>query len=213
MKSMKLLFTFLFIATFATVSLGQITGSKHDFSTATWNTATGKQSTGKQICIICHTPHNSITTVTNAPLWNHRLSTSTYTPYASGGTMQSTPSAILGATSKLCLSCHDGTVGLEDFGGNTTGTNFISGNALVSNNLSNDHPISMLYNTALATADGGLKDPATALSGMGSTINADMLFTGQVECASCHDVHNNQYTYFLRKSNAASALCLTCHSK
>ena len=40
-----------------------IVGSKHDFSTQAWNT-----SVGQQICIVCHTPHNASTTVTNAPL-------------------------------------------------------------------------------------------------------------------------------------------------
>ena len=34
-----------------------------------------------------------------------------------------------------------------------------------------------------------------------------------VECASCHDPHKTQYGTFLRKSNASSGLCLTCHVK
>ena len=34
-----------------------------------------------------------------------------------------------------------------------------------------------------------------------------------VECASCHDPHNPVYGTFLRMSNAASAMCITCHSK
>lgn len=33
-----------------------------------------------------------------------------------------------------------------------------------------------------------------------------------IECSSCHDPHNSRET-FLRVSNSASALCLTCHSK
>jgi predicted CXXCH cytochrome family protein len=118
------------------------------------------------------------------------------------------------ASSKLCLSCHDGTVALENFGGTTTGTHFISGAALLGTDLRNDHPVSFTYDAALASADGGLKNPTTTPSGMGGTITANMLFSGKMQCASCHDVHNSGgQPDLLVKSNNASALCLTCHSK
>jgi len=32
-----------------------------------------------------------------------------------------------------------------------------------------------------------------------------------VQCGSCHNVHNNTNTPFLRISNVNSALCTTCH--
>ncbi|MFQ5747763.1 MAG: cytochrome c3 family protein, partial [Gemmatimonadota bacterium] len=191
---------------FAGTATGQtIVGSEHDFSGDTWNT------TG-EICVVCHTPHNADATVSNAPLWNHQVTGSTFTVYSSP-TLDATVGQP-GGSSKLCLSCHDGTVALDNFAGKTNGTNFISGGELLGTDLSNDHPLSFTYNTALATADGGLNDPATASSGLGGTIDADMLFAGQVQCASCHDVHNGSgVAKLLRKSNAASALCLTCHAK
>ncbi len=34
-----------------------------------------------------------------------------------------------------------------------------------------------------------------------------------VECASCHNVHDNANGTFLRMANTGSALCLTCHNK
>ena len=75
----------------------------------------------------------------------------------------------------------------------------------------------MVYNTALvgsgAAQDDGLYDPSTATTSLGGTIDADMLFSNQVECASCHDVHDNTLGMFLRISNANSDLCLTCHNK
>jgi len=40
-----------------------------------------------------------------------------------------------------------------------------------------------------------------------------VLFAGTMECASCHDVHDNGIAPFLRLSNDASAMCLTCHNK
>jgi len=198
---MKKILIASFLMCLTGVVFGQITGSGHDFSGNAWS--------GGEICIVCHTPHNG-TAVANAPLWNHEVTTATFTVYTSP-TLDATV-AQPSSNSLLCLSCHDGTVALESFGGNT-GTNFITGSALVGTNLGNDHPISFTYNTALATTDGELADPATANSGLGGTINADMLFSGTMECASCHDVHNNQFGSFLRLSNAGSALCLTCHSK
>lgn len=205
MKKLSIIFTTLFAAMMVQVSFGQITGTSHDFSGSAWNT------TG-ELCVVCHVPHNSDMTVTTAPLWNHKVTTvAAYQVYAS-----STLQGVVGQPgdeSKLCLSCHDGTVALENFGGVTTGTNIISNYAKVGTDLRNDHPISFTYDAALATADGGLYNPTTANSGLGGTINADMLFSGKMQCASCHDVHDNTNGQFLRVSNAGSALCLTCHNK
>ena len=186
----------------------QILGSKHDFSALTWNT------TG-EICIVCHTPHNAVT-LPDAPLWNHQLSAvAAYTLYDNtvSGTFNATTGQPNGA-SKLCLSCHDGTIALDNFGTVTTGTNYILGINNLGTSLSNDHPISFTYNAALATTDGGLFNPTTALSGLGGTIQNDLLISNQMQCSSCHDTHNKYgIPHMLKKSNAASALCLTCHNK
>ena len=121
-----------------------------------------------------------------------------------------------------CITCHDGTIALDSYGGATGGTgefiDDIAGGARVyiGTDLSNDHPISITYDATLASTDGGLHDPTTTSSGItgGSTITADLLFSGQVQCATCHDVHNGAgLSKLLRISNAASALCLTCHDK
>jgi predicted CXXCH cytochrome family protein len=46
------------------------------------------------------------------------------------------------------------------------------------------------------------------------TINTNLLSSGKMQCSSCHDVHNSAGVLgLLRKSNAGSALCLTCHHK
>jgi predicted CXXCH cytochrome family protein len=40
------------------------------------------------------------------------------------------------------------------------------------------------------------------------------LFDGKMQCATCHDVHDNStYRPFLRASTTQSALCLACHGK
>lgn len=195
---------------------GTIVGTDHDFSTTGW--------AGGQICIACHTPHNSNTTVTNAPLWNHAVTTATFTLYSSS-TLNATMAQPAGV-SKLCLSCHDGTVAVNSFGG-TTGTQMITGGANLTNNLANDHPIGFTYNTALATSDGSLADPSAGSVTIGSgtqtktgTIAATMLYGGQMECASCHDVHNKDVVEhpllrdgFTLASGRPSQLCANCHSK
>ncbi len=182
-----------------------IVGSAHDFSSETWNPS-------GEICVVCHTPHHSNVSVNDAPLWNHEVTTATYTLYSSptlDATMQQPD-----ASSKLCLSCHDGTVALDNFGGQTGGSYFISGNDLIGTDLSGHHPVSFLYDAALAATDGGLFDPTTTNSGLGGTIDDDMLLGNMLECASCHDVHNGSGVgKLLVKSNGSSALCLTCHNK
>lgn len=196
----------LFAAGFAFAS---ISGSAHDFSGESWNP-------GGQICIVCHTPHNANSN--SIPLWNHKLSTQTYTLYNS-----STLNATLGQpsdSSKACLSCHDGTVALDAFGENA-GSTFLSGSEVVGTDLGNDHPVSFLYDAALVTSDGGgLRDTATAVPvlGAGKTIDTGMLVNHKVECSSCHDVHagkGNSGTTdnLLLVDNAGSALCLVCHNK
>ena len=202
----KLLYLSLF-AIFISINLRaqNIVGSAHDFSNDSWNTS-------GEICIVCHTMHNADVSVNDAPLWNHETTASSFTPYTS-----STLDATAGqpdASSKLCLSCHDGTIAVDNFNGNTSGTNFLTGNSNVGTDLNDDHPVSITYDASLASADGGLYNPTTTNSGLGGTISEDLLIGNQVQCASCHDVHNGSgIDKLLRKSNNASALCLTCHDK
>lgn len=191
---------------------GTIVGSAHDFTSQTWS--------GGQICVACHAPHNTTTTVTEAPLWNHALSTAVYTLYSTS-TMQAVAGQP-GGVSKLCLSCHDGTVAVNSFGG-VTGTTFLTGGDNLGINLSNDHPIGITYDAALVTADGALNAITTPVTiGVGGTktrvgtIASNMLYAGKVECASCHDVHNTFTTTtgkLLKVTSTASAICTTCHSK
>ena len=177
-----------------------IAGTDHDLSAKGWGST--------QICIFCHTPHNSMTTVSDAPLWNHDVTQATFSTYSSP-TLNATVGQP-GGTSKLCLSCHDGTVAIDSFGGNN-GTHMMGGGAKIGNNLSNDHPISFVYDAALASADGGLFTPNST-----SYVDAAKklpLFGGKLECATCHNVHDDSQGKFLRVSNASSALCLSCHNK
>ncbi len=181
-----------------------IAASKHNFASGSTNTYKGSSA---QICIYCHAPHN---TSTSAQLWNRTLAATTYGMYTSA-TMGAASTGQPGNVSKLCLSCHDGTIAVDSFMGGpaTPGANggAITGGGNLGTNLNNDHPIGIEYVTASAVARG-LKDPASVPAA------AALVVSGKVECSSCHDVHNTLgNTALVRVSNTASALCLTCHSK
>lgn len=164
-----------------------IQSSAHDFSGATWNTE-------GEICIVCHTDHNSNVAVESAPLWNHAIPQTQYIPYTSA-----TFDAKMGqptGTSKICLSCHDGSIAIDSFS-SKTGNTYMSGSANLGTDLSNDHPVSFVYDPSLSMKDGELADPLSHASGLGGSIDSDLLFRHRLECTSCHVGHNKK-----RKSGA-----------
>ncbi len=186
-----------------------IVGSAHDFSGL---------SSKQQVCVFCHTPHRADASVVDAPLWNHQVTNRTYQLYDSP-TMDAIPDQPTGA-SRLCLSCHDGSVAIDSFGGRT-GTIYMNPPLAIGadpEELSNDHPISFVYDDALAAQDGELFPPSSTPSGLGGSIQKDLLFNGRMECSSCHDVHNGASAAavnhkLLLITETQSRLCLTCHDK
>jgi predicted CXXCH cytochrome family protein len=195
-------------------SAGTITGSAHDFTASSWS--------GGRICVACHAPHKSDTSVADAPLWSHASSTASYTLYSSP-TLKATITQP-GGSSKLCLSCHDGTVAVNSFGG-VTGTTMISTANNLGTNLKSSHPIGFSYDSALATANGSIHDPSSKSVTIGSgaqtktgTIGSVLLYGGQMECGSCHDVHNTftvggAGTGLVKVDQSGSKICLACHDK
>jgi hypothetical protein len=126
-----------------------------------------------RVCVFCHTPHNAAVTgfdSSNYPLWNHDVSVNTqYTPYTwatplnagDGSGNAATDFTIVGnqaiiGPSRLCLSCHDGLIAVDEHNGSVTnafgngaqaGTHGpISARANIGTDLSNDHPIGFDYN-------------------------------------------------------------------
>jgi predicted CXXCH cytochrome family protein len=165
-----------------------------------------------EVCVYCHTPHGG---QSSAPLWNRNFGAGPYSMYDNthSSTIDMTVDASPTGVSLACLSCHDGTVGLDVIinvpnsysGAAAVGTTMPGG--LIANlgtDLRNDHPISVTYdptrdtkfNSAASVATGGL-----------------VLYSGKVQCGSCHNPHTEEFKPFLRKSNSGSAVCLTCHIK
>lgn len=229
-----------------------ISGTSHDFGTATWNQS-------QQICLPCHIPHSATLKDSNGqllggPLWNHTLSaTATYTLFQSyvttstitNGVTQSATAAPTLTTgnvdqnTKLCLSCHDGTVALDSFislphglAGTMkagTGTTFIASWADktkgTGNDLSTNHPIGQAavwtYPTPSYMVDPSLRD-AKGIMPLRPMANGQLA----VGCTSCHEPHNrNGNADFLWVNNSGpgttvdgrsvsgSTLCMNCHIK
>lgn len=189
-----------------------VRNTKHNLSVS--GPGTVKATSETQICVFCHTPH-AAEAVPGSPLWNRNLSGATYSPYTSSSIEASAAelAASPGGSSKLCLSCHDGTLAISSVnvlsgqspasidltgagaggtmpGGAGTSTGFTRNLGV---NLTNDHPISFTYDSTLAANDGELRVPdGTTVGTRQAGVSPKPLLpleNGQVQCTSCHDPH------------------------
>ena len=162
----------------------------------------------QEICIFCHTPHNSLP---ESPLWNKQDPGVVYDLYTST-TIQSVPGQPTGS-SILCLSCHDGTIALGNVLSRIADINFTGaithlpqGYTNLSSDLSDDHTITIQYTSGLAATDGQLYDPALVAYPV-------TLENGYIQCTSCHDPHQDLFNDFLVLSPQFSELCMRCHQR
>lgn len=188
-----------------------IINSKHDFRAR--STAAIRSVSGQDACVFCHTPHNAADS--SSYLWNHTLSMRDHPTYSSS-TLQSTVIPISSRdVSKLCLSCHDGSIAAGETVNDGT-IPFLQGASYTlpassSSNIAGDQTFSSDHPFGFAPQMGReLQSPpshdAVKLDG-----------NGKIQCTSCHDPHNENIDTtigkFLVKANASSELCLSCHQK
>ncbi|MHC4413761.1 MAG: cytochrome c3 family protein [Planctomycetota bacterium] len=197
-----------FLACPVAAALGQgqsVVDTKHNLSAS--GTGAIRATTERQVCIFCHTAHNASPV---QPLWNRRASVAPYTIYTSSS-LDAEPGQPTGA-SKMCLSCHDGSIALGSVvsrdqtirmaGGITT---IPPGAANLGTDLSDDHPVSFRYDSLLAATDTRLRDPA----GLPAELRLDA--NRELQCTTCHDAHDDSFGHFLVDDNTDSALCRACH--
>lgn len=216
------------VLTVATGAMASIINTAHDLSSA--GPAPYRTNTN-QVCVFCHTPHNS--TMTRA-LWNRNNPTTGFSLYTSGANVESTTWYVgtqkntlpTDSPSLLCLSCHDGstslvsaiaakpgdvaTLQIQDATVRGAGS-LIGGGAALGTNLTNDHPISLIYENVRATA--GMAGTLVASDANGLVNGLPLSKKQNLECNTCHNVHDNTVVPFLRMSNDQSALCRACHIK
>lgn len=184
--------------------------SPHNLSVA--STASIKSTTEERICIFCHTPHHA-TLISDpnypGPLWSREENFNVYTIYDSSTVISR--SGQPQGPSRLCLSCHDGTIALSSPGTATTmgALASYSTSAVLGQDLSDDHPISMEY----GANPQEFHDPALLRQSRINLYYRNGVMN--VECTSCHDPHDNQYGNFSVMDTAlqTDALCTACHNK
>jgi predicted CXXCH cytochrome family protein len=241
-----------------------INDTVHDLRRA--NTLLGYKSVNEsdyldRLCIFCHAPHHTYRLAsagatgtgelapadyTYLPLWNHSVTTQVFVPYYNGpdqpidGPKRS--QAIdnfdrIGASSLLCLSCHDGTIAVNEYGNTpqdsrsqSRGASLISAqyNIGADGYLSNHHPIGFdydavaavdpeIYESTIAVYDHSLDAVfgSPAVFPLPQEPIANFLWGGKMECSTCHAVHNkgNSGEKLLYVSDQNSNLCFSCHNK
>lgn len=195
-------------------TLSGINDTKHNLSV----TGPGdvRALTETRICIFCHTPHNA---APSTPLWNKSLEPVSYVLYSSS-TLTAVPLPPNGP-SRLCLSCHDGTLApgavLRPAGGIAVSGGIPTGSlSYLGLELKGDHPFSFSYDDSVSNPYAGLSSaPPPELTFYG--------FNNFVECSTCHDAHEDAYRSpdihgnltgkFLAEDNRYSTLCIKCHSQ
>jgi hypothetical protein len=219
-----------------------IATTKHNMSAT--GPGTVKSTTESRLCVFCHTPHRAITDSAgvSVPLWNHSLSLASYQLFSSPTLLSPTsPDIQPDGSSRLCLSCHDGTVAIGSVVNTGTSLSSLSmqgtgvggvmpaGTSNVGTDLSGDHPISIELNTALINEKAlqcqnnlvsfkVCRPPADSPVLLEKTNNR---FGGTpsgvgVQCGSCHNPHEDPtpgITNFLRVGdrNNSEELCSACH--
>jgi len=140
-----------------------VNGSLHDMT----GVVSGNPDAMGRVCVYCHAPHHAQVKDNSGipnqyPLWNHKFSTANFTPYT-----WATPDNQAGAgdisdplvgPSRLCMTCHDGNVAIDEHGTSSGGTWAQAGGKLIqalgdgtranlTADLSNTHPIGFDYVT------------------------------------------------------------------
>jgi len=210
-----LFFSAMLLALRPAPAFSAVAATKHNFSVL--SSSAIKTGTTTKICVFCHAPHN---TNPSGPMWNRADSGATYNIYQSD-TVVATMGQPTGS-SKLCLSCHDGTIAIGSLlnltgvtgpttlpvtgPGVTSGKLTSASTAFIGTDLRDDHPISFDY---------ALSSPANVEIKASTALPAEVKLdkNNMVQCTSCHDPHGTIYPEFMVTSLENGVLCAACHAK
>ncbi|HXG57536.1 MAG TPA: cytochrome c3 family protein [Thermoanaerobaculia bacterium] len=205
----------LFLASRVLAQQGNVGSTVHNLSVS--GPGEIKSVSETEICKFCHIPHNAIVP---RPLWGHALSNvSEYEVpelRLKGGRR---PAPQPDGSSRLCLSCHDGTVAVADIGkrgGPPEGARLTPDRrGFVGTDLSGTHPISFVVpdgDDPSHEGDMGLR----SLAAIRADGEVKLDRNGKLQCTTCHDPHSDQYyeagrvPHFSVKPSTTE-ICLVCH--
>jgi len=222
MKRATILAALLALALPRALAAGGIVDTPHNLSAS--GPGPVRATTETQVCIFCHTPHNSNPA---GPLWNHQLSSGvTYLKYLSPTMIAYSSQATApdpNGSSKLCLSCHDGTVALGAVakgliplaGGKTT---MVRGDpGFIGTDLSRTHPISFVVTDQLVATNNAKNAPLNTVAAMKADPAVHLDGADRVQCTACHDPHSDDNfatsgVRFYNKPQRAQT-CVVCHAQ
>lgn len=203
--------TVLFIG--GVVTAGSVFDSRHNLSVSGKGEIRSTSET--QVCIFCHSSHNASS---EGPLWNHVTTQPGKFATYKRSTMNSQAQQPNGAT-KLCLSCHDGTIAVGAVRGlarpipmrnvGSSGAIPTTRRSHIGTDLTGTHPVSVKYSQNVALADAHLRwppfDPARE-------VGTDA--GGFIQCTACHDPHDGTRStkYPFWKKATFDEVCEVCHS-
>ncbi|MEE8412564.1 MAG: cytochrome c3 family protein [Acidobacteriota bacterium] len=200
---------------------GEVAASLHNLSVSGPGEVRALNETG--ICKFCHIPHNAIVP---EPLWGHALSAVQHyeTSRLRTGKGGFAPAPQPDGSSRLCLSCHDGTVALGEIAGEPRTVRMAGAQRLgrgrrghLGTDLSGSHPISFVVPDGDRAVLGS--DADIGLRSL-SVIQADKAVRlddhGKMQCTTCHDAHADRYyqpgrvpRFWVKPT--VGEVCLTCH--
>ncbi len=197
---------------------GRVANTLHNLSVS--GPGNVKSITETEICKFCHIPHNP---VVRQQLWSQPLSVAQYdTPVIKSSAGRTMPTPQPDGASRLCLSCHDGTVAI---GNRRPGSGGVKGGSLrlvpgargyVGTDLSGSHPVSFEVTDRQPDSNGAIDMAIRSLASIRSDADVRLDTAGKMQCTSCHDPHDDRHyqpgrtPHFLVKPSTTE-VCLTCH--
>jgi predicted CXXCH cytochrome family protein len=173
-----------------------------------------KSQSETRVCIFCHSSHNA---TVEGPLWNHETTSSGKFKTYDRSTLLGKTEQPNGAT-KLCLSCHDGTIAVGSVHGvpggipmvGVGGSGEIPAGRLshLGTDISGTHPVSIKFEQKQSLDKAAMRwppiDPAKEVG-----LDAN----GFVQCTACHDPHGSRSDHlpFWNKETFGQ-VCVVCHA-
>ena len=157
-----------------------VVGGPHDM------TMYGYVDSQQRVCAFCHTPHHAATTGGDyLPLWSRAQDTKPFNVAYVSSTInakelqEATSDKAIGPT-RLCMSCHDGTIAPDQHYGASAGAATLNGDnfSTIGNGagvgsgsagLTNDHPVGFDYPAIAVGPDSGNPGPTDILNANDNT--------------------------------------------